>query len=49
MIHRVRGCSDLWCVVLPKEVCVLEVLNITSLVCVVDYIVEYPMVSGDWM
>ena len=34
-VHRVKGCSDLWCVCgVPKEVCVLEGIKITSLVVV---------------
>jgi len=34
-VHRVRGCSDQWCVCgVPKEVCVPEGIKITSLVVV---------------
>ena len=34
-VHRVRGCSDMWCDYgVPKEVCVLEEIKITSLVVV---------------
>jgi len=34
-VHSVKGCSDLWCDCgVPKEVCVLEGIKITSLVIV---------------
>ena len=34
-VHRVRACSDMWCDCgVAKEVCVLEVIKITSLMVV---------------
>jgi len=34
-VHKFRGCSDMWCVCgVPKEVCVLKGIKITSLVVV---------------